>query len=98
MENRLTPTLQNEKVILRPLQLSDEAELWPIAQEKALWIYGLKELNFSGELQKYIESALRDQAAETAIIWVIIDAKTGKVAGCTRLAEMSWKDERGQIG
>jgi RimJ/RimL family protein N-acetyltransferase len=98
MENKLKPTLQNEKVILRPLELSDEAALWPIAQERELWEYGLKDLSEPGELRKYIESAINNRTAGNTIVWVIIDAKTGKVAGCTRLAEISWFDERGQIG
>jgi len=97
MQN-LSLTLQNQKVILRPLQQSDEELLWPIAQEKELWIYGLKDLSEPGELAKYITSALKDNAAGIAAVWVVIDAATGRVAGCTRLAEISWKDERGQIG
>ncbi len=98
MENKLKPTLQNEKVILRPLELSDEEELWTIAQEKELWVYGLKDLSEPGELRKYIESAIQSRTEGNAIIWVIVDAKTNTIAGCTRLAEISWKDERGQIG
>ncbi|OYY04454.1 MAG: hypothetical protein B7Y76_02430, partial [Sphingobacteriia bacterium 35-40-5] len=39
-----------------------------------------------------------DRENGTSAIWVIIDKKTNKVAGCTRLAEISWRDERGQIG
>lgn len=98
MENKLELTLQNEQVILRPLQLDDEAALWPIAQEKELWRYGLKDLSEPGELKKYIASAIKDREEGTAAVWVIIAAKTGEVAGCTRLGEISWKDERGQIG
>jgi RimJ/RimL family protein N-acetyltransferase len=98
MENKLKPTLQNEKVILRPLELSDEEALLPIAQEQELWIYGHKDLAQPGELKKYIEKAIRDRAAENTAVWLVIDAKTGQVAGCTRIAEISWEDERGQIG
>lgn len=98
MENKLEITLQNEQVILRPLALTDEAALSVIAQEKELWVYGLKDLSEPGELKKYIDSAIKDREAGTAAVWVIISAKTGEVAGCTRLAEISWKDERGQIG
>jgi RimJ/RimL family protein N-acetyltransferase len=98
MENKLKPTLQNKKVLLRPLELGDEEALSTIAQEKELWIYGLKDLSEPGELKKYIENAVQNRNEGNTIVWVIIDAKTGKVAGCTRLAEISWKDERGQIG
>src|SRR5690606_12507200 len=49
-------------------------------------------------LHQYIQLALADREAGYCAVWVIIDAVTQKVAGCTRLAEISWKDERGQIG
>ena len=96
--HNLFPILQNPKVILRPLQQSDEDLLFPIAQEKELWVYGLKDLNIRENLNQYIQSALADRAAGICAVWTIIDAASGKVAGCTRLAEISWKDERGQIG
>lgn len=97
-ENNLSQILQNQKVILRPLQQTDEELLWPIAQEKALWVYGLKDLSVRENLHQYIQSALADRAAGNCAVWTIVDAVSGKVAGCTRLAEISWKDERGQIG
>lgn len=96
--NNLPPTLQNQKVILRPLQQSDEELLWAIAQEAALWVYGLKDLSILENLHQYIQSALADRAEGNCAVWTIIDAASGKIAGCTRLAEISWKDERGQIG
>lgn len=96
--HNLSPTLRNLKVILRPLQQSDEELLWPIAQDKELWIYGLKDLSIRENLKQYIQSALADRNAGNCAVWTIIDAASGKVAGCTRLAEISWKDERGQIG
>ena len=98
MENRLKPTLKNHKVILRPLELDDEAALWPIAQEKELWMYGIKDLSEPGELKKYIKKAISDREAGHTAVWIIIEAKTGAIVGCTRLAEISWNDERGQIG
>lgn len=98
MENKLTPTLSNAKVILRPLQAEDESDLWEIAREKDLWTYGLKDLSKPGELRTYIESALRHREAGSCAVWTVVDAASGRVAGCTRLAEISWKDERGQIG
>lgn len=90
--------LENEKVRLRPLSLEDESLLWPIAQQKELWVYGLKDLSISEELGRYIESAVADMDAGNAYVWVIEDRESGRIAGCTRLAEISWKDERGQIG
>ena len=94
----LKPTLSNHKVILRPLETTDEPQLWPIAQEENLWTYGLKDLSNPVQLTRYIDSAIREREAGVCAVWTIIDAASGRVAGCTRLAEISWKDERGQIG
>ena len=98
MTEILNCTLENIRVLLRPLAITDEAELQIIANDPALWIYGLSDLSHPGELRKYIEKALADREASNCAVWTIIDKRTNKIAGCTRLAEISWKDERGQIG
>jgi RimJ/RimL family protein N-acetyltransferase len=72
--------------------------LHTIANDPALWVYGLSNLSQPGELKKYIEKAIKDRLEGDCAVWTIIDKRTGKIAGSTRLAEISWKDERGQIG
>ena len=98
MTNKLNVTLESERVVLRPLAMSDEAALWEIARDPELWIYGLTDLSQKNELQNYIRKAIDDQNDGNCAVWVIIDKQLNSVAGCTRLAEISWKDERGQIG
>ena len=98
MTRDLNITLECEILVLRPLSLADEVELQQIANDESLWIYGLQDLSKPGELNKYILKALADRDNETTAVWLIIDKRTNQVAGCTRLAEISWKDERGQIG
>ena len=98
MSRDLNIVLETDRVLLRPLQLEDEEALQLIADDDSLWIYGLQDLSKPGELNKYIRKALEDRDNETTAVWTIIDKKTNKMAGCTRLAEISWKDERGQIG
>jgi N-acetyltransferase len=90
--------LESEILLLRPLSLADEVELQKLANDESLWIYGLQDLSKPVELNKYILKALADRDNETTAVWLIIDKRTNQVAGCTRLAEISWKDERGQIG
>ncbi|WP_395803162.1 GNAT family N-acetyltransferase [Daejeonella sp.] len=98
MSRDLTIILESDRVLLRPLSLEDEEALQLIADDDSLWVYGLQDLSKPGELNKYIRKALEDRENETTAVWVIIDKKTNQMAGCTRLAEISWKDERGQIG
>jgi N-acetyltransferase len=98
MTDRLNAILENDRVILRPLEFSDEAELNVVAADKDLWVYGLTDLSQAGELNKYIRKAIQARNEMTCAVWTIVDKRTNTVAGCTRLAEISWKDERGQIG
>ncbi|SKB68628.1 GNAT family N-acetyltransferase [Daejeonella lutea] len=94
----LNISLESERTLLRPLTKDDEKELQEIADEESLWIYGTSDLSKPGELKKYIATAIADRNSGICAIWVVIDKKSGKIAGCTRLSEISWKDERGQIG
>lgn len=98
MKPELFVCLESERALLRPLTIEDEAELQHIANDESLWIYGLSDLSKPGELKKYIQKAIADRDNDTCSVWVIIDKKTNSIAGCTRLADISWKDERGQIG
>ena len=98
MNINLSPTLANTKVILRPLQAEDEPLLQPIANDPACWQYSTADLSQPGALKKYIAEAISWRETGTCAPFTIIDAATGRVAGCTRLAEISWRDERGHIG
>jgi RimJ/RimL family protein N-acetyltransferase len=98
MGKNLNVRLESERALLRPLTLDDEQALQQVADDDSLWIFGLQDLSKPGELNIYIRQAIADRENGTSAVWVIIDKKTNKVAGCTRLAEISWKDERGQIG
>ncbi len=97
METSLKPVLSNSRVTLRPLELADEVLLRPLAGEKDLWTYGLDDLSLPGELSKYIAKAVRNRDSGACAVWLVLDP-AGKAAGCTRLGEISMKDERGQIG
>ncbi|RYE22134.1 MAG: N-acetyltransferase [Sphingobacteriales bacterium] len=94
----LSPVLANAKVILRPLQIEDEALLQPIANDKAAWMYSTANLSLPGELKKYISNAIAEREARTCCPWTIINAQTGRIVGCTRLAEISAQNESAHLG
>jgi len=98
MVKNLNITLESERALLRPLEPEDEKILQEVADDDSLWIYGLQDLSNPAELKKYLNKAIADRDSGTSAVWVIIDKKTNNIAGCTRLAEISWRDERGQIG
>lgn len=90
--------LENEWVKLEPLQVSDVDELWEISQDKDLSQFGHKDLGDYPTLKAYIESAIRNRKEGSCAVWKVVDKRTGKTAGSTRIAEISEHDERGQIG
>jgi hypothetical protein len=54
-------TLEGEMVLLRPLELDDENALQKVADDSRLWVYGLQDLSKSGELIKYMMTAIADR-------------------------------------
>lgn len=94
----LNISLESERTLLRPLSKDDEADLQEIASDDTLWIYGISDLSKPGELRKYIANAIAERNAGNCAVWVIIDKRTRRIAGCTRIGDISWKDERGQVG
>lgn len=98
MKPDLNTSLEGGRALLRPLTKDDESLLQEIANDESLWIYGISDLSKPGELRKYIANAIADRNNGICAVWVIIDKQTNRVAGCTRLSEISWKDERGQVG
>lgn len=98
MKADLNTSLESVRAILRPLTKDDEILLQEVANDESLWVYGISDLSKPGELKKYIANAIADRNSGVCAVWVIVDKKTNRVAGCTRLSEISWKDERGQVG
>ncbi len=98
MKADLNRSLESNRALLRPLTKDDEAPLQRIANDESLWLFGISDLSKPGELRKYIANAIADRNNEVCAAWTIIDKKTDRIVGCTRLSEISWKDERGQIG
>ncbi|MEE1884537.1 GNAT family N-acetyltransferase [Pedobacter flavus] len=94
----LNTILENKRVLLTPLIKEDIEDLWVLSQDSELSKFANKDLSIYTELEKYIESAIQQREAGTCAVWKVFDKLSGKVAGTTRIAEISLHDERGQIG
>lgn len=77
--------LENQSVLLRPLEVEDiENLLYFSINEPELWKYSLTPAEGKENLKKYIELALNDRKNEKAYPFIVIDKKSGEVAGSTR--------------
>jgi len=91
--------LENERVLLRPLESSDHPLLLPFSEnEPELWEFALVPARNAEELTFYIEHALQGRKDRSAYPFLIIDKKEGKVAGSTRFYAINEKESYISIG
>jgi RimJ/RimL family protein N-acetyltransferase len=88
------PTLENELVLLRPLQRSDYEELYLVASDPLIWeqhpVYSRHKRE---EYDLFFEESL-----DTGMSLVIIDKRTNKIFGSTRYYDYDEKNSSVKIG
>ena len=81
--------LENERVILRPLEQNDFTYLLPFSENEGdLWNYSLTPAAGAKNLQTYIDTALVAKDKLQAYPFVVFDKKTQKIAGSTRFYDI----------
>jgi RimJ/RimL family protein N-acetyltransferase len=91
--------LEDDTVLLRPLQLSDVENLLEISEnEPETWEYSLVRADGKPNLENYIQLALEAKAKQTEFPFVVFDKKSGKYAGSTRFYEINFKFKTIQLG
>jgi RimJ/RimL family protein N-acetyltransferase len=91
--------LENDIALLKPLSYEDVSGLAKVAFEGDDKFKNYPDImETSNDLILYISMALKKKLSETAYPFVITDKRTGKVAGTTRYANMSYRDKRLEIG
>ena len=91
--------LQNDRVLLRPLQHTDWQHLLPFAeQEPELWRFSLAQATGPDNLRQYIGAALDGRKAEKEYPFIVWDKKENSYAGCTRFYDMQPAQQTTQLG
>jgi RimJ/RimL family protein N-acetyltransferase len=91
--------LEDDTVLLRPLQLSDVENLLEISEnEPETWEYSLVRADGKSNLENYIQLALKAKAKQTEFPFVVFDKKSGKYAGSTRFYDINFKFKTIQLG
>ncbi len=97
MENQPT-VLEGHGVRLRPLESVDGDELWRIGHFPELWKWTTNRCASRDDMQRYIDAALAEQIAGTALPFVTIDHKSDKIVGSTRFGNIDRNNRRAEIG
>lgn len=92
-------TLQDDRVLLRPLILEDYNLLVPYAlTEPDTWKYSAVELVGEIGMHEYITEALQQRTNETSYPFIVYDKITKQYIGCTRLYDIQLKHKTTQLG
>jgi len=103
MTSRFDPTanyiLEDERVLLRPLQVDDLQHLLPFAiNEPDIWVYSNVSARNEDGMTRYVEAALQARAAGREYPFMVIDKQTGEFAGNTRYYDIQPQLNTLQLG
>lgn len=90
--------LETDKVVLRPLQQVDITSFARLANDASLWKYFTFLLNNSAELERWVDTAIKEREEGKRIPFTIVEKATGNVCGSTSLGSISYYDKRIEIG
>ena len=90
--------LENHRVLLRPLALTDFEALRPVAATPELWAYTLTRADDPISLASYLTEAQQGRQNQQRYPFLIIDKATGQVAGSTSYYNVDLADAKLSIG
>lgn len=91
--------LENDRVLLRPLEEDDFQNLLPFSlNEPEIWQYSLIRADGKDNLQNYIALARKARNEEREYPFIVFDKLKNQYAGVTRLYDIQPKNKTLQIG
>src|ERR1700743_1812657 len=82
-------TLEDDRVLLRPLTVTDDEHLLPFAlNEPETWQYSHQSAAGTDGLVKYITTALPARSTGNEYPFIVFDKQTCRYAGCTRFYDI----------
>ena len=90
--------LKGETVRMEPLAMKHLDSLCDVGLDEGLWIYSPSAVRTRDDMQKYIETALREQASGVALPFATVDLRTGRAVGSSRFGNIDKSNFRLEIG
>jgi len=92
-------SLEDDRVLLRPLEENDYENLLPFAlNERGLWKYSLVRADGEDGLRNYLNIALNEKAAGREFPFIVFDKKENAYAGSTRFYDINLPYKTIQLG
>ncbi|GAA4300588.1 GNAT family N-acetyltransferase [Aestuariibaculum suncheonense] len=92
------PTLENHRVKLSLLDLSNYKHLIEIAQQPNLVKYSPSKIDTPEDLKDYVKTAVDAYYHKTALPFIIFDKQDNSYAGSTRFGLINWQNKLLHIG
>ena len=90
--------LEDNRLLLQPLQATDWVGLWPIAQQVGLYRFGSNDVSTQDKLKSYISDALTEARDGSTIPFCIYDKRNDAIVGSTRYGLIDAKNKVVHIG
>ncbi|MGN7476402.1 GNAT family N-acetyltransferase [Solibacillus silvestris] len=90
--------LENEVVLLRPVQLSDLEAITSAANDARIWEHMSVTLLHSAAVGSYIKKAIDEREKGSSYMFAVIDKRTNELVGCTSFLDISLDHKRLEIG
>lgn len=91
--------LEDERARLEPLTPKHFDALMAIALSNSdIWKFTLANITDESSFTNYFNTALKERENKMSYVFVMFDKKENRYAGCTRYANISFKDKRMEIG
>lgn len=94
----IAPTLENERVKLILLGMSNYEYLLDVASQENLVQFSPSKIDTPEDLKDYVQTAVDGYYHKTAMPFVIYDKQTETYAGCTRFGNIDWNNKVLHIG
>lgn len=91
-------TLEDERVLLRPLAEQDREALHAVALDPDIWRYFVSRVDTDEDYHAFFDAALADQRAGRRVVFLVVDRTTGRAAGSMSFGNLAEADRRLEIG
>lgn len=96
--NLAPTTLEGRVVRLEPLELRHLEALCAVGLDPALWAFTTVQIATPEQMRGYVDTALAEQRANTALPFATVERASGTVVGTTRFANAVHEHARVEIG
>lgn len=77
---------------------ADAAALWAAGNHPEVWVVSPRRMLSAGDMESYVDAAMAERTAGSALPFVITVGSTGEVLGSTRFGNISRANRRVEIG